>query len=107
MSEFKGTLGPWSVDTDIDDGYGDESVISHWVRGAPHPNAPGFGGLVVASVVADCVENSEANARLIAAAPDLLEALQALIRHAEKLGRHSGVYDKARAAIARATGEQQ
>lgn len=112
MSEFKGTPGPWSVDTDIDDGYGETSVISYWVRGAPHPNAPGFDGLVVAAVVKDCVENSEANAKLIAAAPELLAALEALT--ADRLfyieGDTSGqmnvavkAYEVARAAIAKAT----
>lgn len=54
-------------------------------------------------VSGDRLEN-EANARLIAAAPDLLEALKTLVRHAEKCGRSAGVYDTARAAIAKATG---
>ena len=46
----------------------------------------------------------EANARLIAAAPDLLEALQEMVRTFAK--NHALAVDVARAAIARATGEQ-
>jgi len=44
--------------------------------------------------------NWEANARLIAAAPDLLEALECLIK-----SDHDDVIEMARAAIARARGE--
>ena len=45
----------------------------------------------------------EANARLIAAAPDLLEALRGVLRIAD---RKTDEFDAARAAIAKATGEQ-
>lgn len=45
----------------------------------------------------------EANARLIAAAPDLLNALTGLVNAVESLGIPA---DAARAAIARATGDQ-
>jgi hypothetical protein len=49
-------------------------------------------------------DESAANARLIAAAPDLLEALQAVIDHGSMTGA-DWASDKARAAIAKATGE--
>lgn len=50
--------------------------------------------------------NWEANARLIAAAPDLLEALEALLDYAESGWDHfPDVSVNARAAIARARGE--
>ena len=42
-----------------------------------------------------------ANARLIAAAPDMLEALKAVVRVAD---RKTDEFDRARAAIAKATG---
>ena len=45
---------------------------------------------------------TKANARLIAAAPELLDALQGFIEGAESMGWCT---EKARAAIARATGE--
>lgn len=56
------------------------------------------------------VPDAEADWRLIAAAPDLLEALQALIDMDVAYKRGNRVEDaveKARAAILKATGEQQ
>ncbi len=47
-------------------------------------------------------EINAANARLIAAAPELLEALQGVLRVAD---RATSEFDAARAAIAKATGE--
>lgn len=48
-----------------------------------------------------------ANARLIAAAPDLLEALRWIVLRTEEGGYPDGrCLEEARAAIARATGEQ-
>ena len=53
-------------------------------------------------------EEADANARLIAAAPDLLTALEHLLADAIALGIHqseySGVVIEARAAIGKATG---
>ncbi len=52
-------------------------------------------------------QQQEANARLIAAAPDLLEALKALLeRYALAIGNEGIECYQARAAIAKATGEQ-
>ena len=52
-------------------------------------------------------EENEANARLIAAAPDLLEALKEMLDSHEDVctGYGEGAADKARAAIAKATGD--
>lgn len=47
-----------------------------------------------------------ANARLMAAAPDLLEALESLLSYHDKCGVDSSHGDKARSAIAKAKGEQ-
>jgi hypothetical protein len=47
-------------------------------------------------------QESEANARLIASAPDLLEALIEVVAIAD---RKTDAFDRARAAIAKATGE--
>ena len=49
--------------------------------------------------------NWEANARLIAAAPDLLEALSEIINEGGKFVMTNETHRKARAAIARARGE--
>lgn len=46
---------------------------------------------------------TDANARLVAAAPDLLEALRCACNYIDKLGGTSSPY---RALLARATGEQ-
>ena len=52
-------------------------------------------------------EESKANARLIAAAPELLEALQEMVSLVEMVIPFDGPQQrKARAAIAKATGEQ-
>ncbi len=57
---------------------------------------------------ASWVEESKANARLIAAAPDLLEALQNLLKvHEGEGGTRYHAGDIARAAIAKATGDPQ
>lgn len=56
-------------------------------------------------------DNTEADARLIAAAPDLLEALEMIVAEADSYTARTGkpVYnwlDQARAAIAKARGTQ-
>ena len=50
----------------------------------------------------DAADEVDANARLMSAAPDLLAALQAVVRVAD---RKTVEFDAARAAIAKATGE--
>ena len=51
--------------------------------------------------------SSDANARLIAAAPDMLEALRGMLRLAEAANVSERIIcHEARAAIARATGEK-
>lgn len=87
MSEFKGTNGDWKV-------------ISWQV-------IQGEGYVVIseekdsATIVAACIDENE-DANLIAAAPDLLEALIAVVRVAD---RATDEFDMARAAIAKALGE--
>lgn len=91
------TPGPWK--------YGQESIDPEWwIVTLP-------GGLVVANVNAHA--NQEANARLIAAAPDLLEILQWITRCVSINGPVNTkayiISDErmaaAHAAIAKATGE--
>lgn len=52
--------------------------------------------------VGDCTQD-EANARLVAAAPEMLEALKGVLRVAD---RKTDEFDAARAAINKATGGQ-
>ena len=109
----KSTPGPWKTGHD-----GDERL---WI-------GPDYDELAVAHVDWDCLAaraNSRANAKLISAAPDLLDALEALLnaeRHSMHIGYDNGsgggnyIYtdvircddaavDAARAAIAKATGK--
>lgn len=58
----------------------------------------------IKSVLSDVPEGLESNARLIAAAPELLAALEAVVRVAD---RATDEFEMARAAIAKAKGERQ
>lgn len=112
MDEFKGTPGPWQV-VDTYQEYTDESGIIIW-NGDEQASGP----------VCDMGEMGDmnygealANANLIAAAPDLLGALQLLIHYhmCEQEGMSSGqpsatewyaAVDRASAAIGKAFGKE-
>lgn len=95
MQEFKGTPGPWFVDGDCDVVTEDGTVVSWTAEGIFE------------------TDEINANSQLMAAAPEMLEALQLLM--AEQTGgnkscSHNGFtcmcpYDKARDAIAKALGK--
>ena len=93
-TDFSHNPGPWRVEESI----GGEGWISS--------DDPGDGGDIVCNSPYTDEEKSlkrwEANARLIAAAPDLLEALQRVADDYEAAGVQ--VADWIRAAIAKATG---
>lgn len=98
---MKHTPGPWLIDAGMCHS-GDIATIYNttdkWVTiYAPNWAATGI----------DEHEQS-ANARLISAAPDLLSALNAMITHMgmDEDEYNKSTFDKARAAIAKATGEQ-
>jgi hypothetical protein len=100
----KHTPGPWQVGPAYDNDGIAEVIIEHKTE---------HGNLVVAVALGGLVGQAE-NANLIAAAPDLLEALQALCEYAEtsddcQYGTLSTkfVRDVALPAIAKATGEQE
>ena len=91
MTKAKHTPGPWEVKQ----------------FGGPQISGPA--GYAVRTMwgalhVDDLQGQDAANARLIAAAPDLLEALEELIGDTE-WGCYRATYLKARAAIAKARGE--
>ena len=92
-----------------------------WIRDYEFPtdkyrhimNGNGNGAVYIAKLpLSRCREEQEANARLIAAAPDLLEALEvasSAIRGLRKQGSQTAFWDdveyQARAAIAKATSQ--
>lgn len=98
MKEFKGTKGPWRVS----EKRGDMIDIRHG------DNSIGAMSLNLARVTArQCwASEAEANAKLIAASPDLLEALQEVLYELSTAREvHDGTIRQADAAIAKALGE--
>jgi hypothetical protein len=72
------------------------------------PEEEGYAGAIVAETGWICdfdTDPSPANARLIAAAPDLLDALCMVLDDPDALDGRPLTYECVRAAIAKATGE--
>lgn len=92
--EFKGTPGPWYCPPDSVGGVSRTTVWS------------GNGDIQIAECKSKglALACNRANARLIAAAPELLEALQGVVRVADRV---TVEFDAARAAIAKALGEKK
>lgn len=97
MNEFKGTPGPWLIDngraigpksTEDDQSYGMIIPVG-WVEFDPE------------------VEVQVANQRMMAAAPELLEALEMLVVFTTPTKRNAAALSKAHAAIAKALGESK
>jgi len=88
----KHTPGPWCMDTSL-----------HIYGSAEPQPIPGFIGGTSIEQSHICTAKSYADAALIAAAPDLLEALEAIVRFNTPLPH--GLLEQARAAIAKARGE--
>lgn len=94
MKEFNGTPGDWSVMMDDDDEI--KIIQSKSLEKGP----------IWKTYVAICEEvRCREDANLLAAAPDLLEALQDALHAYDKHGEHSE-WDFARAAISKALGEE-
>ena len=87
--EFRGTPGPW--------------VVSH--DGPSLPIVIERDGALVIGGCSYQDSMEEANARLIAAAPELFEALNELLGHVSSV-QVGSVYDEAQAALAKATGDK-
>ena len=99
MTENKHTPGPWSWYTD----YNEDNVFAVWVE------APDVTRKTANICVADCswaelLEEAEANAALIAAAPDMYEVLEDLLKYKGVMSDESVA--RARSAIAKARGEK-
>ena len=103
------TPGPWAFSQSSQ--YGDTRFYVAQADGAPY--TPHYSD--VATLIAETVNDErrsiqEANARLIAAAPELLEALKRIEFAFSPLAKDctlANLIDEARAAIAKATGEQK
>lgn len=82
------TPGPWTLQLSRTEGY----VMQ---------------GKFCIAALGDCAAPRDANARLIAAAPELLDALQAMVDHygPDHSTLQSTPWDRARAAIAKARGQ--
>ena len=97
MTQFKGTPGPWF---EYREGFSTvyiEAKLRHGVIQEVAACGPTEEGQ----------EAQSANARLIAAAPELLEALEMLVLFTPRTKRNAVVLHKALAAIAKATGEKK
>jgi hypothetical protein len=93
--------GPWSIETSGEDILdADDCIVA-----TAHPSCSHLDGITT--------DHQPGNARLIAAAPDLLDVVLALVRAAQEgfdpaliVDENSPIMDAAREAIAKATGAQ-
>lgn len=102
--EHKHTPGPWTVEppSDSEPDY-DKREKDYWSIRAPGPN--GYISHEVARLSGWNIDRDEHTARLIAAAPELLEALEAMIiAYEHEASPENPSLLMARAAITKATG---
>lgn len=91
------TPGPWGIDRN--------NVHSAQIATIPHCLNNDWVEVWSPNAFAAGEEEMEANARLIAAAPELLEALCMVLDDPDALDGRPRTYECVRAAIAKATGE--
>lgn len=94
------TPGPWQLRQNPDK----DRLHSHWIDGPPRPEISAPGGIPIAEVRDLADKQGHANARLIALAPEMLEALEAFCDLAEPRELFPQLCASARAIIARAEG---
>ncbi|EAS3168211.1 hypothetical protein DOV11_04205 [Salmonella enterica] len=102
MSEFKGTTGKWSFSHSS---ASDDNVACIEINSSESLHEIAYLQSTPSSIgkyEQTSLDKTIANAHLIAAAPELLEALQAVVRVAD---RQTDEFDMARAAIAKALGK--
>jgi hypothetical protein len=92
--KFEGTPGPWQMKK--------ENGEQEWFVFQKGSMKKLYGGTVRTPVAEEI--NNKHDANLIAAAPELLEALQAVVSVAD---RETVEFDMARAAIAKAIGKEE
>ena len=99
----KHTPGPWTFSGF--DQFGETRFYVSQQEGAPYtPNYSDVASLIAETVSSERIAIQRANAKLIAAAPELLAALQECLDHGCMTGSE-WVVNQAREAIAKATGE--
>ena len=107
----KHTPGPWKLEPYDSCLAGDDFQWGGIWAGPVMLDGINYGQPAYATIKPETLERMEADARLIAAAPDLLEALEDLILLAQAVMHENGGYmvddelSDARAAIAKAKGE--
>lgn len=102
MSEFKGTTGKWSFSHSS---ASDDNVACIEINSSESLHEIAYLQSTPSSIgkyEQTSLDKTIANAHLIAAAPELLEALQAVVRVAD---RQTDEFDMARAAIEKALGK--
>lgn len=97
MKGFKGTPGPWAVVGACCDGVGADFDSGGHKSVCQRPARTG----------GKLTDEYNANMHLIAAAPELLEALEMLVVFTTPTKRNAAALSKAYAAIAKAIGESQ
>lgn len=110
--ETKHTPGPWTFSRWDEHGYTRFYIAQQ--EGAPYtPDYSDVSSMVTETVSGERIAVQEANARLIAAAPELLEALILLEHEMVESGNAESrdygwkpAIEKTRAAITKATGEK-
>jgi hypothetical protein len=103
--EARFTPGPWTFSTN--DQWGDKRFYVAQQEGAPYtPNYSDVATLIAETVSVERVAIQEANAHLIAAAPELLEALKLFVWPHQEGSRHTDTerQEIGRAVISKATG---
>ena len=95
MTETKHTPGPWKTRK----GFFSDAVEIYKPKHLMKPFIP-----TEIAIIRSEGPEGEANARLISAAPELLEALQAFVKYADDVNDDSPELDRARSAVAKATG---
>lgn len=101
MKNFKGTPGPWEANEMV----GISAAITH-----RNPAAIGVPGPTLAKVIIrySALEQGQANLKVIAAAPELLDCLMKVTEYLEDVAVYEdaqAVINSARAAINKALGE--
>ena len=102
MAEFKGTKGNWKVGTNFSNIVTDEKTERpSYTKENYESEIEYYGGYLICESV-----SKKADAKLIASSPELLEALNEMVRMYEEVqpaGGWQGVYELAKYAIKKAT----